>query len=60
MIIKNWQKIPAACIGPITAETLRDYGVEPAVEAEEFTMQGLVQAMVQQCGAGGSPAGGQK
>ena len=40
-----WQKIPAACIGPITAETLRDYGIEPAVEATEFTMEGLVEAI---------------
>jgi uroporphyrinogen III methyltransferase/synthase len=40
-----WQKISAACIGPITAETLRDYGVEPAVEAAEFTMEGLVEAI---------------
>ncbi|MCI0417087.1 uroporphyrinogen-III synthase [bacterium] len=41
-----WQKIPVACIGPITAETLREYGVEPAIEAEEFTMQGLVEAII--------------
>jgi len=40
-----WQKIPVACIGPITAETLRDYGIEPAMEAVEFTMQGLVEAI---------------
>jgi uroporphyrinogen III methyltransferase / synthase len=40
-----WQKIPAACIGPITADTLREYGVEPAIEATEFTMQGLVEAI---------------
>jgi len=47
-----WQKIPAACIGPITAETLRDYGVEPAVEAEEFTMEGLVEAIAKKNRAG--------
>jgi len=40
-----WQKIPAACIGPITADTLREYGVEPAIEASEFTMEGLVEAL---------------
>jgi uroporphyrinogen III methyltransferase/synthase len=45
-----WQKIPAACIGPITAETLRDYGVEPAIEAEEFTMEGLVKAIAGSAG----------
>jgi uroporphyrinogen III methyltransferase / synthase len=40
-----WQKIPAACIGPITSETLREYGIEPAIEATEFTMTGLVEAL---------------
>jgi len=40
-----WQTIAAACIGPITAETLREYGIAPAVEAKQFTMPGLVEAM---------------
>jgi uroporphyrinogen III methyltransferase/synthase len=44
----QWQNIPAACIGPITSETLREYGVQPAVEATEFTMPGLVQALVKE------------
>ena len=41
-----WQTIPVICIGPITAETLREYGVEPAAEAEEFTIEGLVQTII--------------
>jgi uroporphyrinogen III methyltransferase / synthase len=40
-----WQTVPAACIGPVTAETLRDYGIEPAIEAKEFTIDGLVEAI---------------
>ena len=40
-----WQQIPVACIGPITAQTLREHGVQPAVEAEEFTIPGLVAAL---------------
>lgn len=41
------QKTRIACIGPITAATLRDYGLTISVEAEEFTMPGLVEALAQ-------------
>jgi uroporphyrinogen III methyltransferase/synthase len=41
-----WQQIPVASIGPITSVTLREYGIEPAIEAEEFTMEGLVKAII--------------
>jgi uroporphyrinogen III methyltransferase/synthase len=34
-----------ACIGPITADTARGYGLEVAVEAEEYTIPGLVEAV---------------
>lgn len=32
-------------IGPITASSLRDHGLEPAIIAEEYTMAGLVDAL---------------
>lgn len=35
-----------AAIGPVTAGTLREYGLEPAVVAEEYTISGLVRALV--------------
>lgn len=36
----------AACsIGPITSQTLRDQGIEPAVEADRYTVEGLVAAI---------------
>lgn len=35
-----------ACIGPITAQTARDYGLEVSVEAREFTTAGLVEALI--------------
>lgn len=38
-------KIPVAAIGPITARTLENFGVKPAVVAEEFTISGLVEAI---------------
>jgi uroporphyrinogen III methyltransferase/synthase len=36
-----------ACIGPVTAETARAYGLTPAVVATEYTIAGLTQAIVQ-------------
>ncbi|MGZ3663378.1 MAG: uroporphyrinogen-III synthase [Ktedonobacterales bacterium] len=38
--------IALACIGPVTAGTLREHGLEPAVVAEEYTMPGLVHALI--------------
>ena len=38
-------KIPTAAIGSITAQTLKKFGVAPAVVAKEFTIHGLVEAI---------------
>jgi uroporphyrinogen III methyltransferase / synthase len=38
--------VTVACIGPITAEAARSYGLDPTVSAEEYTMQGLTDALV--------------
>ncbi|CAN5862538.1 uroporphyrinogen-III C-methyltransferase [soil metagenome] len=38
--------IRVACIGPITAETARGYGLHVDAEAAEYTMPGLVEAVV--------------
>jgi uroporphyrinogen-III synthase len=38
--------IALAAIGPITAETLREYGLEPAIIATEYTSAGLAGALV--------------
>ncbi len=44
--IPAWpQAMAAASIGPITSQTLRHYGIEPAIEAAEFTIPGLVAAL---------------
>ncbi len=40
------QGVDALSIGPITSETLREFGWEPAVEAERHDVEGLVEAMV--------------
>jgi uroporphyrinogen III methyltransferase/synthase len=34
-----------ACIGPVTAQTARELGLKVDVEAEEFTIEGLVEAL---------------
>lgn len=39
-----------ASIGPITSETLREYGLPVHAEADEFTMEGLAQALVRLLG----------
>jgi uroporphyrinogen III methyltransferase / synthase len=41
------EKTSVACIGPITAATLREYGVAVTVQAKEFTISGLVSAIIQ-------------
>jgi uroporphyrinogen III methyltransferase/synthase len=38
-----------ASIGPVTSETIRSYGLEPAVQAESFTIDGLVEAIERAC-----------
>ncbi len=39
-------RVRAASIGPITSNALRSLGVSPAVEAERFTTEGLIEAIV--------------
>ncbi|HEY1352364.1 MAG TPA: uroporphyrinogen-III synthase [Ktedonobacteraceae bacterium] len=35
-----------ACIGPVTAQTARDYGLDVGVVAREFTTAGLIEALI--------------
>jgi uroporphyrinogen III methyltransferase/synthase len=39
-------EVPVASIGPVTSEAVRESGREVAVEAEEYTIDGLVSAVV--------------
>jgi uroporphyrinogen III methyltransferase/synthase len=39
------KKIKIASIGPTTSRTIRKYGLEPAVEARQHTIDGLIEAM---------------
>jgi uroporphyrinogen III methyltransferase / synthase len=38
--------VAVACIGPVTAATAREQGLVPTVTAEEYTMNGLTDALV--------------
>jgi uroporphyrinogen III methyltransferase/synthase len=38
-------KTKTACIGPITAKTCIDHGIEPTVVADDYTITGLVEAI---------------
>jgi uroporphyrinogen-III synthase len=44
----HWMRDSAlACIGPITASTVRELGYQPALVARAYTVPGLVEAMVE-------------
>ncbi len=43
-------EIQLACIGPVTAETLRRFGFTPHIQPEEFTIPALVAAVAQALG----------
>jgi uroporphyrinogen III methyltransferase / synthase len=40
-----------ATIGPVTTETLRSHGFEPAVVAKESSIQGLIEGVLEKCQA---------
>lgn len=39
------RKVTIACIGPVTAQAVREAGLEPAIVAHEHTIPGLVRAL---------------
>jgi uroporphyrinogen III methyltransferase / synthase len=44
-----------ACIGPITAETVRSYGATPMIVAQDYTIPGLTRAIVEYFQAAKTP-----
>jgi uroporphyrinogen-III synthase len=46
LVTHNLQ-LKIACIGPITSQTARELGLDVQIEASEFTIDGLVEAIVQ-------------
>jgi uroporphyrinogen III methyltransferase/synthase len=47
------ERVPpiVACIGPVTAATARDHGLDVTVEAAEHTIDGLVDALLSVLGS---------
>ena len=43
--VESLKKVKAAAIGPITAQTLKNYGVDAKIIAETFTINGLVEVL---------------
>lgn len=46
-LVKRNSHLKIACIGPITSQTARELGLDVHIEAKEFTIEGLVEAIVQ-------------
>ena len=40
------ENVPAAVIGPVTEETCKKYGFNILVKAKEYTIPGLVEALI--------------
>lgn len=43
---KLLNNVVTASIGPITSDTARSHGIEPDIEAKDFTIQGLIDSML--------------
>lgn len=46
-LVKRNPHLKIACIGPITSQTAHELGLEVAIQAKEFTIDGLVGAIVE-------------
>lgn len=46
-LITHNPQLKIACIGPVTSQTARELGLDVHIEASEFTIDGLVEAIVQ-------------
>src|SRR5712691_1988786 len=47
LVDARYRNLKIACIGPITSQTARELGLKVDIEAREFTIDGLVEAIVQ-------------
>jgi uroporphyrinogen III methyltransferase/synthase len=41
------KKVKLASIGPITSQTIKEYGLKPQIEADKFTIEGLVEKIIE-------------
>jgi len=47
VLVTHNPQLKIACIGPITSQTARELGLDVHIQASEFTIDGLVEAIVQ-------------
>lgn len=47
VLVTHNPQLKIACIGPITSQTARELGLDVQIEASEFTIDGLVETIVQ-------------
>ncbi|AMK10485.1 uroporphyrinogen-III C-methyltransferase [Pseudodesulfovibrio indicus] len=45
-VFKNYPDVKIASIGPVTSETVKRFGFTPALEPEDYTIPGLVDALI--------------
>lgn len=45
--VETLRRIPLACIGPVTADAVRAFGIKPALVATQHTNDGLVAALIE-------------
>ncbi len=45
-LVTHNSQLKIACIGPIPSQTAREYGLPMHIEAQEFTIEGPVEAIV--------------
>lgn len=43
-------KVIISCIGPVTADTCREQGLDPTIVATEYTIKGLAESIIRQAG----------
>ncbi len=47
-LVRQSARPKIACIGPVTSQTAREFGLEVHIQAQEFTIAGLVEAIVRE------------
>ncbi|OIQ49507.1 Uroporphyrinogen-III C-methyltransferase [Pseudodesulfovibrio hydrargyri] len=48
---RNFPEVRIASIGPVTSDTVRKFGLTPAIEPEDYTIPGLVDALIKDAAA---------
>lgn len=47
-LLKHHPEVRLACIGPVTANTLREHGLSSQIQPEDYTIKALAEALIQE------------